>query len=193
MHRLISFFQPDSTTQRRRIFVVHGIGGIGKTQLCAEFARQTREQFTATFWLDGSSKDALLRAMAQAARRIPGRQIPQTTEGAHVETAQLAEQFLQWLSLPANTQWLLVIDNVDREWQSTVEDPQAYDYRKHLPQADHGSVLITTRLARLKQPKASLHLQSVDDGSARQMIETRAGATVPGMFLLSNTTIQGRQ
>jgi hypothetical protein len=91
----------------------------------------------------------------------------------------------QWLSLEANTGWLLVLDNVDREWQgaSGRADPQAYDFKDFLPPADHGSVLITTRLGRLQQKRPSLRLGEVDNDVGREMLESRAGRRLPGMYV----------
>jgi hypothetical protein len=182
MQHLTSFFQSAATAQRQRVFVVHGMGGTGKTQLCAEYARTQQERFSAVFWLDGSSKDALKRSIANAALRLPSRTMLQSTEipGAGADLAQMSESFLQWLSLPDNKDWLLIIDNVDRDWQSQPVDPQAYDYREFLPYADHGSILVTTRLTRLRRPKASLGLASVDDRVAREIVESRAGKQVQG-------------
>jgi hypothetical protein len=83
----------------------------------------------------------------------------------------------QWLSLDTNTTWLLVLDNIDREWQgaSGRVEPQAYDFKDFLPLADHGNVLITTRLARLQRAKASLRLGEVDSDIGREMLESRVG------------------
>jgi len=53
------FFSQQPHLTRRKMFVVHGLGGIGKTQLCIEFVRRYQEKYTAVFWLDGSSEDAL--------------------------------------------------------------------------------------------------------------------------------------
>jgi hypothetical protein len=86
--------------------------------------------------------------------------------------------------LEANTSWLLVLDNIDREWQgaSGRADPQAYDFKDYLPPADHGNVLVTTRLSRLQRPKASLRLGEVDNDVGREMLESRAGSELPGMY-----------
>ena len=88
----------------------------------------------------------------------------------------------KWLSLEANTGWLLVLDNVDREWQGVRGhmDPQAYNFKDFLPPADHGSVLITTRLGRLQRAKASLRMDAVAHDVGREMLESRAGRTLPG-------------
>lgn len=91
--------------RRRKVFVVHGLGGMGETQLCVEYARQHREDFTAVFWLDRSSKDALRRSLAAASVRAT-RQGPSPTAllvpEAHVVDEAIAALH-QWLSLEANT------------------------------------------------------------------------------------------
>jgi hypothetical protein len=188
MRQLEKFFQPDADAhrKRRKVFVVHGLGGMGKTQLCVEYARQHKEDFTAVFWLDGSSKDALRQSLVDAASRLSrGNPVSsgQPLPDAHDVDGTIGA--LQgWLSLKTNTAWLLVLDNVDREWQSASgrEDPQAYDLKDYLPQADHGNVLITTRLSRLQRPKASIRLGEVDDVLGRKMLEARAGREIPGRY-----------
>ena len=186
MTQLEKFFLPDPNSKRRKVFVIHGLGGMGKTQLCVEYARQHKEDFTAVFWLDGSSKDALRQSLANAAARLPkesplsaGVRVPE----AHDVDGSIAA-LLQWLSLEANTGWLLVLDNIDREWQgaSSRADPQAYDFKDYLPPADHGNVLITTRLSRLQRAKACLRLGEVDNDVGREMLESRAGSELPGMY-----------
>jgi hypothetical protein len=95
------------------------------------------------------------------------------------------EVFQQWLSMEANTGWMLVLDNVDREWRGAGwrTDTQAYDFEDYLPPADHGNVLITTRLFRLQQPKASLRLGAVDNDIEREILESRVGKELPGMCI----------
>jgi hypothetical protein len=175
MQRLTDFFTVTSARQQQRVFVVHGTGGMGKTQLCAEFAKTSAERFSAVFWLDGSSKDALRRSMASAGSRVSTRT---SAAPVKVDVVQLVNDFQQWLSLPGNTRWLMVIDNIDRDLQSRMKDDQAYDYHDFLPHANHGNVLITTRLRRLHRPNASLHLDVADDELAKEMVGRRADRVV---------------
>jgi hypothetical protein len=186
--RLEKFFgsDVDADRRRRKVFVVHGLGGMGKTQLCVEYVRRHKEDFTAVFWLDGSSKDALRQSLANAAAKLPkegplsaGLPVPD----AHDIDGSI-EALQQWLSRDANTGWLLVLDNIDREWQgaSGRADPQAYDSKDYFPPADHGNILITTRLGRLQRANASLRLGEVDNDVGREMLELRAGRKLPGMY-----------
>ena len=59
----------------------------------------------------------------------------------------ILEIVLKWFSRPSNNMWLLIFDNVDREYSAESKDPKAYDIKEYLPDADHGSILITSRLA----------------------------------------------
>lgn len=186
--KLEAFFQDKSKETRRKIFVVHGTGGMGKTQLCVEYIRKQKNAFDAIFWLDGSSRDAVRKTSAEAASRLPGEERTKGTASADVQgqsqaaadVDELLGPLRRWLSLPANTNWLLVLDNVDRDWQTPQKDPQAYDFHKCLPTADHGNVLITTRLARLGQTPTSLELRKVDNTFGREILESRAGKGLKG-------------
>jgi hypothetical protein len=189
MAQLEKFFgsDVDADRKRRKVFVVHGLGGMGKTQLCVAYVRRHKEDFTAVFWVDGSSKDALRQSLANAAARLP-KEGP-LTAGLPVPDAHdvdgSIEALRQWLSRDANTGWLLVLDNIDREWQgaSGRADPQAYDFKDFFPPADHGNILITTRLGRLQRANASLRLGEVDNDIGREMLESRAGRKLPGMYV----------
>jgi hypothetical protein len=57
--------------RRRKVVVVHGLGGISKTQLAVEFAQKHHHQFSAVFWLDGSSKGSLEQSFVGIAERLP--------------------------------------------------------------------------------------------------------------------------
>jgi hypothetical protein len=186
MTQLEKFFLPDPNSKRRKVFVIHGLGGMGKTQLCVEYARQHKEDFTAVFWLDGSSKDALRQSLSAASTRATRRGSAPTAllaPDAH-DVDEAIAALHHWLSLEGNTGWLLILDNIDRKWQgaSGRADPQAYDFKDYLPPADHGNVLITTRLGRLQRAKASLRLGEVDNDVGREMLESRAGSELPGMY-----------
>ncbi|KAI4732999.1 hypothetical protein E4T50_16445 [Aureobasidium sp. EXF-12298] len=185
MQKLESFFfTGKADLNRRKMFVVHGLGGIGKTQLCIEFIRRQQEKYSAVFWLDGSSEDALRRSFTDVVTRLPAAEVPlalaQAAEQASPNYRLIVQGVLDWLSLPSNRRWLLVIDNVDRDHTATVKDPLAYDVKQYLPAADHGSMLVTSRLSTLTAPRNSLRLTEVDHDQARAMLEATGVETMLG-------------
>ena len=162
---------------RQKIHVLHGLGGMGKTQLAVEFARRYHQRFSAVLWLDGRSEDSLKRSIASCAGRIPAGQIPEvsrsyaTDSGADMDA--VVKDVMGWLARADNSAWLLIFDNVDREYSKRGGDPEAYDVKRYFSGADHGSVLITTRLAKLEQlGKWPQQLSKVDNKQAQAILET---------------------
>ncbi len=56
---------------------------------------------------------------------------------------------LLWFSQSSNEQWLLIYDNIDREFSTGTIDPEAFSLMDHLPEADQGCILITSQLISL--------------------------------------------
>lgn len=168
---------------RRNVAVVHGMGGIGKTQLAVEFARKHKGSFSGLFWLDGSSEASVKQSLANTALRLPRDEL--TADGAamlrsaEMDVNVAVHECLHWLSLPSNERWLLVIDNVDRDHRDR-GDSQAYDVKKYFPQADHGSILITSRLSGLRMHGGSVKVGAVEPEQARAILESNAEKTIEG-------------
>lgn len=168
---------PERQSYRRKILVLYGLGGIGKTQLAVEFASQHQRKFSAIFWLDGRSKDNLVQSIASCASRIPEGQIPESSRtystGSKVDINIVVRDVMGWLAQKNNVTWLLIFDNIDRDYSSHNPDSDTYDVTHYFPGADHGSVLITTRLAKLEQLGDSQQLGKVDQDQARAILQTR--------------------
>ncbi|THX00042.1 purine and uridine phosphorylase [Aureobasidium pullulans] len=173
------FFPQQSHDTRRKIFVVHGLGGIGKTQLSIEFVRQYQTKYSAIFWLDGSSKDALQNSFLHIVTRLPAGEV--TLSLAHAAKQASPDMKLivrgvqDWLSLPSNHRWLVVIDNVDRDYTTKGTDPLAYELKEYLPAADHGNVLVASRLSTLVAARNSHRLTRVDHDQSRAILEAAGG------------------
>ncbi|KAK4904286.1 hypothetical protein LTR49_026229 [Elasticomyces elasticus] len=135
----------------------------------------------AILWLDGSSRDALRQSLASAAQRLPvdqGIVPPQPHPHTHDIDGSI-DKLWRWLSKKGNTGWLLIFDNVDRDWQTGKRDAQAYNPTDFFPSADHGAVLITSRLPRLQGPQSSLHLRQADQELGKSILEIRARKGLP--------------
>ncbi|KAL7913168.1 hypothetical protein GGI35DRAFT_442193 [Trichoderma velutinum] len=162
-----------SLASRRKIFVLQGLGGIGKTQLAVDFARRHKNAFSAVFWLDGRSEDQIKQSLAKCAERIPELHITNGFTSGPIIREDLdaaVANVMKWLAQPDNTQWLLIFDNVDQEYEQGGATG-AYDIQQYLPTADHGSVLITTRLLRLTTLGESRLLKKVDSDLSKAILE----------------------
>jgi ATP/maltotriose-dependent transcriptional regulator MalT len=54
----------------RRTIILHGLGGIGKTQLATAYAKQHKDSYSLVFWLNIKDKDSLKQSFIKVARQI---------------------------------------------------------------------------------------------------------------------------
>jgi ATP/maltotriose-dependent transcriptional regulator MalT len=54
----------------RYIIVLHGLGGIGKTQLTIAYAKRHKDSYLAVFWLNIKDEDSLKQSFAKVAKQI---------------------------------------------------------------------------------------------------------------------------
>jgi hypothetical protein len=167
-------------SKSRSSVVLHGLGGIGKTQLAIEYTRRHKEKYTAIFWLNADDKESLKLSFRNITQRILENQKDQSSTStlASVDLNgnldQVVEAVKAWFSLPRNTRWLIIYDNYDNPWTPGNLDRSAVDIRRFLPQADHGSIIITTRSAQVSQGYR-IHIQKLRD-------------VQEGLEILSNTS-----
>ena len=186
MGRLAEVMLPSSADQtRRKVCVLHGLGGIGKTQLAIEFARKYRKNYSAVFWIDGSSKEKLKQSIANLANQLPQHQLLERAklyvQQPHQELDGVLEDVLSWFSQSSNEKWLLVYDNVDREISAEVSDPEAFNLREYLPEADQGCILITSRLTNLWHlGGANIRVGPVSELQGENILTNSVGEPVRG-------------
>lgn len=177
-------------TDKRRTAVIHGLGGIGKTQLAVAYTRQHQADYSAIIWINAKDETSLKQSFYQAARRILYEHqhvvyIKNATANQDVD--ETLEAVKRWLNERMNNRWLVVYDNYDDvRFDSRVEtihnagpgasdrgsvtvetlpevfESRAYNILPYLPEADHGAVVITTRLASVKLGQ-SLRLDKLSD------------------------------
>ena len=175
----------------RKVLILHGLGGIGKTQLAVAFARKYQKTYSSIFWLDGSSKDQVRQSLAKIARRLPEGQIPESsrtfTKSSSEDLDIIINEVQNWFSQLANNRWLLIFDNVDRDnspaHPSTEHDPHAYDLEDYFPSSDHGSILVTSRLRTLRQHGDPLELTKMNEDQGKAVLETRIGRPLEGAMV----------
>ena len=104
-----------------------GLGGVGKTQIAAEYAYRHREEYTAVFWSFAGTEQSVRGGYAAIAALL---NLP---EKESQEQAKVTDAVKGWLE--QNAGWLLVLDNAD--------DPAML--KPFLPQQGKGHILLTSR------------------------------------------------
>ncbi len=92
-------------TGQGAVWVVHGLGGCGKTRLALEAAWQAKQQGIEVWWVSAADESLLIAGMHAVGRRLG----VSDDELRHGEAADLIWQRLSGRQQP----WLLVIDNAD--------------------------------------------------------------------------------
>lgn len=147
MHRALS------SDGSRRTIVLHGLGGMGKTQLTVAYAKRHKESYSAIFWLNIRDEDSLKQSFVKVAKRIL-REHPSSSSLSRVgmgeDLDEVVDAVKAWLSVSGNTRWLMVFDNYDNPKFPDNTDPAAVDIRRFLPESYQGSVIVTTRSSQVR-------------------------------------------
>jgi hypothetical protein len=64
IHRVLS------SNGSRQVVVLHGLGGIGKTQLSITYAKRHKDDYSGIFWLNIKDKDSLKQCFVKVAKQI---------------------------------------------------------------------------------------------------------------------------
>jgi len=164
----------------RRAVTLHGLGGIGKTQLAIAYATAHGGDYSAVFWLNIKDEDSVKQSYSRIARRILQEHPSASRLSAIMDDSKLDEivaAVKRWLEHAKNTRWLMVFDNYDIPKVPGNADPGVVDIRQFLPEAHHGSVIVTTRSSKVsighrmkvgKLEDVRDSLQILSDGSHRE-------------------------
>jgi len=126
---------------------VHGLGGVGKTQLAVQYAWKYLREFDAVLWARADSPEALDASLAGLASVL---RLPEANE--HEQAVQI-KAVLGWLA--GHNRWLMIADNA----------AAARAVQEYLLPCLPGAMLITSRLSRwpLNMPHLPLDLFSAEE------------------------------
>ncbi|KAJ7811108.1 P-loop containing nucleoside triphosphate hydrolase protein, partial [Mycena leptocephala] len=112
------FFKQD--IRKQQIYVLHGLGGAGKTQIALKFIDNS-SYFTDKFFLDASTVETISTGLKEIA--------------AVKNAGNSTQDALKWL-VDNHEKWLLFFDNAD---------DLSINLNAFLPQCNHGNIVITSR------------------------------------------------
>ena len=130
----------DAAPSHRRVMVLHGLGGIGKTQLAIQYAYIHQKDYTSIWWINASTTQSLSQGFLGIAQQLISYHAKKTTGGLKPGNAQMAaalglppdvvdqngkltastdvteivvNAIIGWFAAEDNNRWLLIIDNYD--------------------------------------------------------------------------------
>ncbi|KAF4930991.1 Kinesin light chain [Colletotrichum viniferum] len=170
-----TYRRPGSKPRSR--VALHGLGGVGKTQIALAYCYWFKERYpdASVFWIHASNVERFQKAFSDIARE---REIP----GHKDKEVDIFSLVKEWLGNKRRGQWLLVIDNADDTEVFFPTNPKAEAGRQttslghSIPECSHGSVLITTRNKqaglKLTRGKPPIEIQRMTETETTQLLRT---------------------
>ena len=135
---------------------VHGLGGVGKTQLVLEYAHRFASDYDVAWWISAEQPTSAVAALADLAHRLG------------IPTAANQDEMVAGLFdlLRGQSRWLLVYDNAESPAQLS----------GLLPSGGQGHVLVTSRWSAWRAQASSLELDVLVRAESIEFLRRRTGA-----------------
>jgi len=150
----LSSGKPAALTQ-----AIHGLGGVGKTQLALEYAYRNVAEYDVVWWVRSEEPATLAADYASLADALD---LP---EKEAADQLLIIKAVKQWLE--QNPKWLLVFDNA-KDWA---------DVKKYIPHGQMGHVLITSRNANWRGIARPLDVKVLEREESIDLLLKRTGHT----------------
>ncbi|KAJ7437600.1 P-loop containing nucleoside triphosphate hydrolase protein, partial [Mycena galericulata] len=167
LDKMYHFFTSNIGTQH--IYVLHGLGGAGKTQIALKFVNESSSRFSNIFFIDTSTSATIETVLKNIA--------------VMKHSGDSQQDGLLWLTSQVE-EWLLVFDNAD--------DP-SINLHDFIPQCNHGNVIITSRNPGLRVYAAESHshvAEMEEDDAAALLLKSAAQATTVGTKQIATEIVQ---
>lgn len=120
----IGKFFLDKGSDQLKVVALHGIAGVGKTQIALKYASSHKDTFSTILWLRADTDTRLIQDVDEIAKKLVPNKV--TTSGAW-------KSIQEWLI--DNDNWLLIYDNAD----------DLGIVKPFWPMTQHGCVILTSR------------------------------------------------
>ena len=191
IHQLL--YSADATTSQRRVMALHGLGGMGKTQLAIQYAYIHQKDYTSVWWVNASTTQTLSQGFLGIAQQLLSYHTQKTTAGLKPDSASIAvalglppdtvnrngelnasgdiigivvKAIISWFSAEGNNGWLLIFDNYD-----DLKNVNIFDF---LHPGSSGSILITSRSRDTCHIGKGLEVQEVTEDEALEILRKSA-------------------
>ncbi|KAL2022760.1 hypothetical protein VTK56DRAFT_4576 [Thermocarpiscus australiensis] len=159
LETLYSCFAPRNSGGRpRREFLLHGMGGVGKTEVALRLAQDLEDRFKYIFYIDGSTPASILQSYAAIARQ----------NGLGGGTAdELRTRAMRWMA------------DLTEEWLMIFDDCRLRDRQGQLPGEGKGNIIYTSRSTELKRflpPDCSCEVTPLGEADAIDLLLKASGA-----------------
>ena len=186
IHRVLN--SADATISQRRVMVLHGLGGMGKTQLAIQYAYIHQKDYTSVWWVNASTTQTLSQGYLGIAQQLLSHHTQKAVAGLKPGSASIAvalglpsgavnkdgelnasgditriiKAMISWFAAEDNSRWLLIFDNYD-----DLRNVNIFDF---LHPSTLGSILITSRSRDTCRIGKALEVQEVTEEEALEIL-----------------------
>ncbi|KAB5575359.1 tpr repeat-containing protein [Coniochaeta sp. 2T2.1] len=156
---------PTGQPKRLRAVGIHGLGGVGKSQLALHYANTSMETYEVIAYIPAGTQIKLAQSVSSLANKLG------LSDGENEDDYQSIQKVRNWLNT-AKKPFLLIFDNLDR---SELLD-------QIWPASNKGSIIITTRSPSQasKRSSTSIPLESFSGSVAEQVLCSLTGLDPTG-------------
>ncbi|KPM45191.1 hypothetical protein AK830_g1366 [Neonectria ditissima] len=137
--------------------LIHGMGGLGKTEIALEYVHRHKTEFQVIFWIDSSNQQGLKTGISVMRSKLGLSMTPQLRDPLYSNASDSSK-------LDSSIKWLIVFDNANDH--SVLVDFWASD---HLLLGGNGSAIVTSTNTPVGcfDPLFTIHLppMTVEEGS----------------------------
>src|SRR5581483_8220561 len=162
---LYTVLRSNRTAALTQAQAISGLGGIGKTQIAIEYAYRYRDHYQAIFWVNASTRETLNTDLAALVAFLGLSEQYERDQDIVVPVVK------HWLA--SHTDWLLILDNVDKP-------EMIVDF---LPAHAMGDVLLTTRLQALGTVAQGIDVEKMGLNESVSFLLHRTRLLSPGASL----------
>lgn len=164
--KLHEILDPQEQLLGPKIMAIHGLGGVGKTQLALNYANTSLESFDVILWVSAETQIKMTQAFSSFAKNV-GLNLSKNDELD--DDAQAAQKVKDWFNT-LKVSFLVVFDNVE-----------SIDLLLQMwPSNGKGSILITTRSSFVAWKRAEnvVHLKSFERDQGVRTLTTLTGVSL---------------
>ena len=174
------------TKDSSSVIVIHGEGGVGKTQLAREYVYRNESSFDSVWWIDAQSLQSIQAGFFQVAQRLaehytgnPKLWAPSIVDISGSleignpgdgwadqmdmkQAALIVEAVKEWLCCKGNDHWLLIFDNVD--------DLETFNLADFVPETQSGNIIMTSRCREVSRFGQDILLDVMGEGESISLL-----------------------